>query len=214
MATIILNMSTVQGSSTLEGYEEQMPAEAIRESLVRPKQASTSSAVRSVNRTMHSDICVVRYRDQASPKLATAASAATLFNSVDISLFRTLEGVGPKPYMEYRLSNVFISRYEAGTVDADGAEWQPHLNPGDPMPPPSWGISSVVGVTGIPGGFRQAPRPVVPSPRGLPSESNKELERVWLSATEVTWKYTIYTAAGAASGAVSAGWNIASNSKV
>lgn len=214
MATIILDMTPITGSSTLKGFEDKLPVEAIRESLVRPKQVSTASSVRSVNRTLHSDICLVRYRDSASPKLATAASAATHFSEAFISLFRTLEGVGPKEYMQYSLKDVFISRYEAGTVDAEGAEWEPHLNPGDPMPPPSWGISSVVGMTGIPTGFRQAPRPVCPAARGMPAESNKELERIWLSAGQVEWKYTIYTELGAASGSVSGEWNIVGNHKV
>ncbi len=211
MATIIVDIPGVTGPSTITGYTGKLPAEAIRESIYAPKSTSTTSTSSTIDTAVHSDINIVRYRDSASPKLATAASAGTLYATTTITLFRTY-GSGTsssvKKYMEYSLKNVYISRYESGTLDAEGLEFEPYINPSDPVPPPSWGISAFLGTTPVPAGVRQAPRPVRGGARGLPAETNRELERLWLNPEEVTWTYTKYNAAGTSTGTVSATWNI------
>ena len=106
------------------------------------------------------------------------------------------------------MTNVYISRYESGTLDAEGLEFEPYINPSDPMPPPSWGIGALTGRGTLPAGVRQAPRPVRGGARGLPSETNRELERIWLNAGEVTWTYTKYSATGTSTGTVESTWNI------
>ena len=214
MATIILDMgSTITGSSNLTGYVGKMPCEVVRDSLYSPKPTTTGTSNTTVNKALHSDIAVVRYRDSASPKLAAAASSGTLFGTiaapiVKITLFRTESSTTTK-YMEYELGAVYISRYESGTLDADGLEFEPYVNPSDPMPPPSWGLAALLGATStLPAGVRQAPRPVRGGARGLPAASNKELERVWLNAGSVKWTYTL------TSGSVSAGWNITTGASI
>ena len=202
MATIILDVPDVTGSSDMAGYVGKLPCETVRESLYCP-QPTTVGTTTTVNKAKHSDINVVRYRDSGSPKLATAASAGTLYTEVKITLFRTVNSVTAK-YMEYTLGNVYISRYEAGTLDAEGFEFEPYINSSDPMPPPEWGVAALLASSGLPAGVRQQPRPVRGGARGMPSSDNKELERLWFNAGTVKWTF--------ANPNVETGWNIVSSS--
>lgn len=205
MATIILDVPNIAGSSTLTGYVNKLPALSLRDSLYTPLPTGTSSNT-TVSKAEHSDINIVRYRDAGSPKLAAAASAATLFATVQIVLFR----VGPTTtkYMQYDLTNVYLSRYECGTLDADGFEFEPYMNPSDPMPPPAWGTAALLGKANMPQTVRQHPRPVRGGARGLPAAANRELERLWFNAATVKWTYTL------PSSSVSTGWNIVGGSNL
>ena len=203
MATIILDCPNISGSATLTGYANKLPALSIRDSLYTPIPAAGST---TVSQAQHSDINIVRYRDAGSPKLAAAASAATLMATVTITLFRV--GTTAVKYMEYVLTNAYLSRYECGTVDADGFEFEPYMNPSDPMPPPAWGTAALLGKSNMPDTVRQHPRPVRGGARGLPAAANRELERLWFNAATVKWTYTL------PGSSVSAGWNIVGGSNL
>ena len=201
MAKIILDCPNITGSSDLAGYTGKLPCESIRETLYCPQPTTSSSGVVTVNQARHSDICVVRYRDSGSPNLAAAASSATLMATVTITLFRVAgEPAVTTKYMEYTLTNAYISRYESGTLDAEGFEFEPYINPSDPMPPPEWGVAALLASTQMPAGVRQQPRPVRGGSRGMPAAANKELERIWFNAASVKWSHTTPN--------VEAGWNI------
>ena len=205
MATIVLDVPNISGSTELTGYETKLPALSIRDSLYTPLPTGTSNNT-TVSVAQHSDINIVRYRDAGSPKLAAAASAATLFATVKIILFR--QGTATVKYMEYELANVYLSRYECGTLDAEGLEFEPYMNPSDPMPPPAWGAAALLGKANMPQTVRQHPRPVRGGARGLPATANRELERLWFNAASVKWTYSL------TGSSVSAGWNIVGGSNL
>ena len=110
-------------------------------------------------------------------------------------------------YMKYTLGQTFVSRYENGTLDEDGIEFEPTMVPSAATAPPSWGamglMASVLGNSAV--NMRPAPRSLRGGSRRGPQ--NQEVERIWLNAATVKWTYTPY-AQGEMGGTVEKGWNI------
>ncbi len=212
MAAIVLKFEDINGESTLSGHTGQVDAISIRESIsVSASQSSGGSAsARTVGTSRHSDICVTRFKDIASPKLAQACSAGTNLKTVEVYLFRTLE-TGVKEYMRYVLSETFVSRYENDTADQEGAVFGPSLAASEGASP-LWGVAGLMGPIARRSALNLAPAPLLLAgvPRGQPT--TREVERVWFNPSKVSWTYTPYVS-GAAQGVVQREWNLLSTSE-
>ena len=191
MATIIVEITSIPGETTTTGHVDQLAALGLRETLEVLADQTVGTAA---GKAKHSDIQLTRYRDKASPKLAEACSAATDLGTVKIKLFTTLT-TGVAVFLQYELTNAYVSRVEWETLDENKLAFMPHLNlntKGGPLPPSQSGIASLVAadVAGKTASTRAAPRPLFAMQRG--AETSSEVERVWLNATQVKWTYTPY----------------------
>ncbi len=214
MAVIAVEIDGILGECTIEGYADKLDALALEESIevAVPQTAGSAGPGGGVGRARHSEIELTRYKDRASPKLAQACSAAENLGTVKIHLFRALE-TGAAVYMSYTLAETFVSRIEHDTLEERGVAFQPHMRPHSSgmLLPSKQGIASLVGVVVKPilGGnaaiLRPAPRPVHGQARG--PATNREIERLWLNASDVTWTYTPYVQ-GVKTGVVAKGFSI------
>ena len=208
MAVIVMEFANIQGESTVTGFKDQVDALSIRDSIVVsvPQGSGRTRTARTVGKAQHSDIGLVRYKDRASPKLAEACSSGRNLGEVKINLFRTIEN-GTVQYMQYTLSQTFVSRYENDTLDEDGIVFEPTMVPSAATAASSWGavglMASVLGNNAV--NMRPAPRSLRGGSRREPQ--NQEAERIWLNAATVKWTYTPY-AQGSKGGTVEKGWNV------
>ena len=205
MATIILDIASIAGESSKAGYQGKLDALSIRDSIeITSAYSSTgTTATRTAGASKQSDIELIRKRDKGSPLLAQACAAGTDLGTVNIYLLKTV-GTGMSAFMQFTLKDTYVSRYESETDDESGVAYQPHLgSQGASMPklPPALvGASSLIGAeTG-----RPSPRALIPALPDTPR--NIEIERLWLNASGVIWKYTPYTGT-VAGGAVLKGWS-------
>lgn len=210
MAAIIVEIAGIEGESTVMGYEDQLDAVGIRDSLETPAPASGGRAKgsRTVGQARHSDVELLRLKDIASPKLAEACSSGRKLDSVVIRMFRTLE-TGPVLYMSYELTDVFVSRIEHATLDDQGGALEPHIfdsSSTEIAPAASQGAVSLV-LTDLKsqGGSRTSIRPV--AWKATSSYTNLEVERVLLNPAQVSWIYNRYIQ-GQPGGNLQKGWDI------
>lgn len=206
---VVFNTANIEGESTVSGYDKAVDALSLRDAIevATPQASGRARAGRTSGQTKHSNIELIRYKDRASPKLSEACAAGDNLGKVDIHLYRTLE-TGVQVYMTYRLDAVYVSRIENDTQDANGVVFQPHFVAASEVnPAPVTGVASVLSglARGQGGVIRTAPRPAVGATRGAPQ--TREVERVWLNAAKVWWKYTPFQN-GRAQGAIEKGWDI------
>ncbi len=211
MAVIAVEIDGILGECTIEGYADKLDALALEESIevAVPQTAGNVGVGGGVGRARHSEVELTRYKDRASPKLAQACSAAENLGTVKIHLFRALE-TGAAVYMSYTLAETFVSRIEHDTLEEGGVAFQPHLvtsTRGGALPPSVTGVASLVTplVAAQTGAVRVAPRPAYGQARG--PATNREVERLWLNASDVTWTYTPYIQ-GVKSGVVEKGFSV------
>ena len=211
MSLIIAKFPNIPGSSTVAGYTGLVEAIGIREVVeigVSASQAvsGTTGAGGGVGRSKHSNILLVRYKDKASPKLAEACCAAKNLGSVEIYLFRVV-GDAAVVYMTYVLGQAYVARIEHDTLDDLDTALQPHLavsSRGVPVDTPA-GLGTVLEpVVAEQRSKRLVPIPLLAMGRG--NADNKEIERVWLNANTVTWKYTPFIQ-GLPQGAIQKGFD-------
>ena len=216
MATIILDIAGIAGESALTGYENKIEAIAIRDSIAMSRSTSTGSTPTGTSggKGAHSDICVTRYKDKASPKLAQACAAGECLTAdngtIKIILFKDTDpgtDVSTNPYMEFVLTEPYVSRYEMDTQDAEGRQFEPHMTLEDTQPPTNWGVVGLLPATLRRQGaeYRPVSRSVVGG--GILSATDKEIERVWLNSNAVKWTYTPWVS-GTKQGVVEKGYNI------
>ncbi|MCY4305507.1 MAG: type VI secretion system tube protein Hcp [Aestuariivita sp.] len=202
MAVIAIKIGTVAGESTIGGYEDQVEAIGIRDSVETGLGAPSRGG-----RGRASDVELIRFKDSASPKLMQACSSAENLGEVLISLFQTVES-GTVAFMEYKLEETYISRVEQSTLDEANYGFIPHIVPvtrGLPTPG-SVGLSSVLApvVSQSAANTRMVPTSLGPAGNGY---ANREIERVYLNFNKITWTYTPYTD-GKAGGAVERGFDL------
>ena len=200
MATITIKIPTIEGASIMAGHEKELDAVAVRDLISAPYRSSSAGL---------SEIAVTRLRDQASPKLAQACSVGENLGEVIVSMFRNTEN-GPKPFMQYTLSETFVSRIEHETAEANGSAYLPH-----------GGFSGLAGhrygaLWRAAGSSQNAdrpysraranPNPIFPMP--LAPDTDNEVERVWFSPSQIVWTYTPYDSNGVAGGAIAKGWDL------
>ena len=208
MAVIVVDIQSILGESQIVDYEDKIDALSIRETIETAALQGSGRirGARTVGQSRHSDIELTRYKDRASPKLAVACSSGMNLGEVSISLFRSIES-GIVPYMRYTLSQTFVSRIEHDTLDENGVAFQPHFVDNSATSPPSTaGVGSIVAIIARQqNSGRLAPRSITGIPRG--ADTNREVERIWLNASQVRWTYTPFHF-GRAGGAVERTWNI------
>ena len=193
MAKIVVKIKNIEGESDQSGYANQLAAVAIRETL--------EMSVGSPTDALHSDIMLVRVRDRGSPKLAQACADGENLGEVVISLLKS----GGMCFMEYKLVNAYVSRYEYDTPDDRGLAYMPHFgSPGQPMAEPVYGVASMVDAP-APSRVRLSPRPVVSQPRGQAGDI--DIERLWFNSEKVEWTYNSLDDAGNTV-ALTKKWNI------
>lgn len=209
MAVIVLDIPTIAGESRVANYRDKLDAVSIGDIIDVPvPQGGSGSASRTVGKSRHANIEIVRFKDRGSPLLANACATGTNLGTVNIYLFRTLE-TGLVPYLNYKLEDTFLSRLEHETEDDLGTVYEAHIaDGGNNLVGVSarQGAASLLPVTGSEG---VASRPSVRSvaPRMGTRSTSVECERLWLNPASVTWTYTEYVN-GSSAGNTSRGWNI------
>lgn len=207
MANIAVQFSSITGECTLASCEDHVEAIGLRETI----EAGLGSMGRG-GRGRHSDIEIIRFKDSASPKLAQACASAENLGEAVIRVFQNNES-GPVVYMTYKLTEVYISRVEQETLDEANAGFQPHLmavSRGLPAPGAVGLASALAPVLSEAAAVSR----VVPTPVQVATAfANRELERVFLNATSVTWSYTPYQN-GVAGGVVERGFNLHTGSLI
>lgn len=208
MALITLKIDKIVGTSDVEGYKKEIECTGFRDSIFMPPAVSAgrTRAARTAGVPRHADVLLTRNRDIASPKLAEECSAGTKLGTTRISIFRSAGS--PKAYMVYTLYETVISRIETETDDSNGTVYMPHVgSPGNMNFSPASGPGglALAAAAGTLGGVRLSPMPYTALPKG--AVGNREVERIWLNATEIKWTYTPYKD-GVAGGAVERGWGI------
>ena len=179
MSKIILDLPDIAGEATLSAYQDKLDAIAVCDSL--EGGSGSSSAVIS-------ELLVHRLRDIASPKLAHAAAAGTIFATAKVTIFTNSE-TGPIAHTEFQYSSVYISRYEMDTLDDQGIALLPHYGfyGGSGVASGASTAGSSVSSATTREDAQARPSPFYP---GLPrAYAPVALERVWLNYASVTWRY-------------------------
>ncbi len=208
MAVIVVDIATIPGESRVADFQNKLDAVSIGDIIEVPvPKGGGGSASRTVGKSRHANVELVRYKDIGSPLLANACAGGTNLGTVDIYLFRTLE-TGLKPYLRYTLEETFVSRLEHETEDDMGTVYGPHIpDGGNNMVAASarHGAASLLS----PSGSESATRPSVRGVIARPSfaAGNSDCERLWLNAGTIRWTYTEYQN-GQRAGDTSQGWNI------
>ena len=191
---------SIAGGATTQGHAGELEAIAVRDLITAPTGTAKAQL---------SEIFLTRYRDKASPKLAEACSVGSNIGTVTISVFKNTEA-GPKVYMQYTLTDTFVSRIEHETAEENGNAYLPHQgysNLAGHVFRPLW---NTAGLTQNEdrryARARANPVPVYPQP--ISSVTTDEVERVWFNAATIKWTYTPYDSAGVAGGAIEKGWDL------
>lgn len=195
MADIVLSMGGIAGESEKDGYSGQIDCLILRETLEVPRGGST-------RRAKHSDIELTRMYDAASPKLMAACSAGTEYAQAEIFVLRSNGDV----HMYYDLTNVVVSKIERETRDQECEAFLPHTPTGvgqptnftSPDPTAGSGALAIASQKGIAGQLMA--RPYIGT--RCVEYTAAEVERIWLNAEQVTWKFNT------GSGNVVRGWDI------
>ncbi len=222
MATIVLDIAGIEGECRLTGLENKIEAVAIRDGIAMSLATATGSTPTSISggKGAHSDICVTRYKDKASPKFAQACAAGECLTGVGgtitITVLKDLDDsdvVSMKPYLTFTLTEPFVSRYEMDTQDSQGRQFEPHMTLEDTQPPSNWGAVGLLPATLRRQGaeYRPVSRSVVGG--GILSSTDKELERVWFNSNAVKWTYTPWVS-GVKQGVVEKGYNVLGGSEL
>ena len=206
MATITVKIEktagtiSIGGEATTTGHAGEVEAVAIRDLIVAPTGTAKAQL---------SEVFLTRFRDKATPKLAEACSMGENIGTVTISLFKNTEQ-GPKVYLEYTLTDTFVSRIEHETAEQNGSAYLPHLgysNAGGHQFRSLWNLAGM-NQNADRGYARDRANPVPLFPQPISDATTDEVERVWLNAATIKWTYTPYDSTGTAGGAVSKGWNL------
>ena len=202
MAEIYIQCARLTGEATKTEELNALDATAVRDMIAAPV---------GNQRTVVTEIAVVRTRDRATVALLQACAAATDLGEVLINVYQA----GRKTLV-YKLRNTYVSRIEFETADSSGMAYVPHQGFSGAAPP-SWrtlsvGLGATVNDERGYSRWRAQPRPIYSEPPGL--HTNNEMERVWFSADAITWTYTPYSSAGLAEGNVEASWDLQTNEPI
>ena len=191
---------SIEGESKLSGHANELEAIAIRDLVFAPSSAGSAYI---------SEIFVTRLRDKASPKLAEACSMGTNLKTVTVSLFKNV-GTGKEVFLQYTLTDTFVSRIEHETLEDNGGAYLAHIGYSGEGGSSDRAALNAAGLTMNANRSysraRAAPTPLYPQPIGA-SVTDKEVERLWLSAATVQWTYIPY-ADGVAGGKLEKGWDL------
>jgi type VI secretion system secreted protein Hcp len=118
-----LKIDVVPGESTDDKHKDWIEVLSFSHGVSQVASGSSSNAGgRSAERCDHSDFCVVKTLDKASPKLALFCCNGQHIKEVKVELCRA---AGDKQkYMEYKLSDVIVSSVRPGG-SAQGSETLP-----------------------------------------------------------------------------------------
>ncbi len=111
MSTILVNISGVEGESSLPGYEAQIECLELRHAVELPV---VTGATRVEGTSRHGPMELVHTVDKATPILKMAALSGTNLNTVTITRMRMLGGQFV-PAEVITLSNAFVVRIEVDT---------------------------------------------------------------------------------------------------
>lgn len=114
METIVLHIPTVEGESTLKGYEKKIQCMSFSHGVSMPLHMDPSGGGRSVARAQFQDFSMMKYLDQTSPKLNFYCATAKELGDVTIWLLQT-EGGGTEVRMEYILNDAMLTSVSAST---------------------------------------------------------------------------------------------------
>ena len=204
MATITINIESIKGESTVSGYENQVDALGLRETIELGQSSGGGTG-----RARQSDVEIIRYKDSASAKLAEACASATSIGKVEINVFRTVD-TGAAAYLTYVLTDTYVSRVEQETLDEQHVALRPHLSEmtrGLPLPGAA-GLTTALGST-VSEALASSRLMVLPLEQ-TDAFSNLEVERISLNFNTITWNYVTYVD-GKAAGSVQQGFNLATH---
>lgn len=214
MATITVKITTkaadttpsVKGESQIAGHVDEIEALGIRETI----DVGVSSGG-GTGRARHSDIELIRYKDSASAKLADACANAINLNFATISVYRTM-ATGALWYMQYDLTDTYVSRIEHETLDEEHVALRPHLaemNRGLPLPGAA-GLATALGST-VADALSSTRLMVLPVEQ-IEAFSNLEIERVTLNFNKIKWRYRTFKVSGGVDATTEKGFDLLSHS--
>lgn len=113
MDTIILKLGTIQGNSTIKGYENQIILQSFSLGVSLPIGLDTSNTERTMGRPNFSDFQVNKATDQSTPALYAACAAGTKIGNATIAIGRNEGGVFMLQ-MQYVLTNAMVANISTG----------------------------------------------------------------------------------------------------
>jgi len=108
MDTIILQLGTIQGNSTIKGFENQIILHSFSHAVSIPIGTDTSNTERTMGRPNFSEFSVAKATDQSTPAMYAACAAGTKLGTATISIGRNEGGVFMLQ-MKYVLTNAMVS---------------------------------------------------------------------------------------------------------
>jgi type VI secretion system secreted protein Hcp len=120
MDTIILQLGTIQGNSTIVGFENQIILQSFSHSVSIHIGTDTANTERTMGRPGFSEFSVAKATDQSTPAMYAACAAGTKLGTATISIGRNEGGVFMLQ-MKYVLTNAMVSNISTsgggGTMD-------------------------------------------------------------------------------------------------
>jgi type VI secretion system secreted protein Hcp len=113
MDTIILQLGTIKGNSTIKGYVDMILLLSFSHSASLPMGMDTSNTERTLGRPNFSEFSVNKSTDQSTPALYAACAGGTKLGNATIYIGRNEGGVF-MPQMKYVLTNAMVSNISTG----------------------------------------------------------------------------------------------------
>jgi type VI secretion system secreted protein Hcp len=108
MDTIILQLGTIKGNSTIKGFENQIILHSFSHGVLLPISMDTANTERTMGRPSFSEFSVNKATDQSTPAMYAACAAGTKLGTATLSIGRN-EGGTFMLQMKYVLTNAMVS---------------------------------------------------------------------------------------------------------
>ena len=108
MDTIILQLGSIQGNSTIKGFENFIILHSFSHGVSLPIGLDTSNTERTMGRPNFSEFSLSKATDQSTPALYAACAAGTKLGNATVSIGRNEGGVFMLQ-MKYVMTNAMVS---------------------------------------------------------------------------------------------------------
>jgi type VI secretion system secreted protein Hcp len=118
MDTIILQLGTIKGNSTITGYADMILIQSFSHSVSLPMGYDTANTERTLGRPSFSDFSLSKSTDQSTPALYAACAAGTKVGAATLFIGRN-EGGTFMPQMKYVMTNAMVANISTGGGGGD-----------------------------------------------------------------------------------------------
>jgi type VI secretion system secreted protein Hcp len=108
MDTILLQLGTIQGNSTITGFANQIILHSFSHGVSLPIGMDTANTERTMGRPNFNEFSISKATDQSTPAMYAACAAGTKIGTATISIGRNEGGVFMLQ-MKYVLTNAMVS---------------------------------------------------------------------------------------------------------